>query len=111
MLAVYFALSSSVLILYSNKKTGVKKIAIDNQGIHIDENSFSYQELKSFWIAYDPGEEKELSIEPQKWYLPYVKLGLENQNPLEIRAHLINFIPEREHQKTLADLINKELGL
>ena len=109
--AIFLILSSVVLIIYSNKEPEILDISIDGSGIQVGNNSFLYKELKSFWIDYRPGENKELSVEPKKWYLPYVKVPLENKSPLHVRAHLINFLPEKEHEETLADLIVKKIGL
>ena len=109
--AVFLILSSVVLILYATKKPQIKTIAIDRDGIHMGENSFLYEELKSFWIDYRPGQDKELSLESKKWYLPYVKISLEDRNPIEIRSWLMSFIPEKKHEKSVADLVNKRIGL
>ena len=109
--AIFLILSSLVLILYATKKPEIKDIMIDDNGIHVGENSFLYEELKSFWIDYHPGQDKELSLESKKWYLPHVKVSLENKNPIEIRSWLVSFIPEREHEKSIVDLIGKKIGL
>jgi|SRR3989338_52048 len=109
--AVFLIMSSLVLILYANKRPEINKIIIDDYGIRVGGNSFLFSELRSFWIEYMPGENKELSLESKKWYLPYVKVSLENQNPLEIRSWLVSFLPEREHEKSLVDLISRRIGL
>ena len=109
--AVFLIMSSLVLILYANKKPEINKIVLNASGVKVGENDFHFQDLKSFWIEYEPGQNKELSLEAKKWYLPYVKVSLENQNPLEIRSWLMSFLPEREHTKTLVDLISKRIGL
>jgi len=109
--AIFLLLSSFVLIIYSNKKPEIRTVSVDRRGVLIGDVGFEYKDLKSFWIDYEPGEDKELSLELKKWYIPYIKVALEDQNPLELRAHLINFIPEKEHEKSLADIISKKLGL
>ena len=109
--AVFLIMSSLVLILYANKKPELNKIIIDDYGIRVGENNFIFSELKSFWIDYSPGDSKELSLESKKWNHPYVKVSLEKQNPLEIRSWLISFLPEREHERSLVDLISKKIGL
>ena len=109
--SIFLIMASFVLFLSGNKKTKAKRIIIDNQGILVGENGFLYSELRSFWIDYSPDENKELSLQAKKWYIPYIKMSLENQNPLEIRARLINFIPEKEHERSIADIVSKKLGL
>ena len=88
----------------------VREVA-NELGISIDNQPYSYKELKSFWIEYALGDIKELSLESKKWYLPYIKISIENQNPMELRAMLSNFLPEKEHEVSLIDLFAQKLGM
>jgi hypothetical protein len=103
--------ASLVLILYGNQKPTISKITVNQTGILVDGNMYYYKDLKSFWIEYTPGGAKELSIESARWYMPYVKILLNEQNPIEVRSLVINFLPEQEHENSLADHIGKKLGL
>lgn len=109
--AILMIVSAMVLILYANKKPTKSQVAINELGITIDNRPFTYKELKSFWIEYAPGNVKELSLESKKWYLPYTKISIENQNPIELRTMLVNFLPEKEHEISLIDIVGKKLGL
>ena len=109
--AIFLILSSLVLILYANKRPAVSKIIVNPAGVTIDEHVYYYKELRSFWLDYDPHGLKELSLEARKWYMPYIKVSIENQNPVEIRSLMINFVAEREHEKSLVDLISRKIGL
>lgn len=109
--AIFLVLSSLVLILYSNKRSEISKITINQAGVAVGENLYYYKDLRSFWIHYDPGSIKELSLESKKWYMPYVKISIENNNPLDIRSLMINFLPEREHEHSLVDIIARKIGL
>ena len=108
---VSMIMSALVLILYTNKKSEMSQISINELGISIDNQPYSYKELKSFWIEYALGDIKELSLESKKWYLPYIKISIENQNPMELRAMLSNFLPEKEHEVSLIDLFAQKLGM
>ncbi|MBI2065285.1 MAG: hypothetical protein HYT62_04500 [Candidatus Yanofskybacteria bacterium] len=109
--AIFLLLSSLILILYSNKKPEISKITITQAGINIGKEIHYYDELRSFWIHYSPGMDKELSLEPKKWYVPYIKVSIADRNPLIIRSLLINFLPEKEHENSLVDIISKRIGL
>ena len=100
-----------MLILYANKKPTISKVVVNQAGVIIDGHSYHYKELKSFWLDYNPSGLKELSLEAKKWYMPYVKISIENQNPVELRSLMINFITEKEHEKSLVDLISRKIGL
>jgi len=109
--AIFLLLVSLVIILYSNKRPLDSKITINEAGIMVDGNAYYYKDLKSFWINYNPNNIKELSLESKKWYMPYIKILTEKQNPLEIRSFLISFLPEKEHENSLTDIISRKIGL
>ena len=109
--SIFLILSSLVLLLYSKQKPVISKITVDQSGIWVDDVMYPYKDLKSFWVEYDPGGAKELSLESVKWYMPYVKILLNKQNPVEIRSLVINFLPEKEHENSLVDHIGRKLGL
>lgn len=109
--SVFLMLSSLVLLLYSNQKPTTSKITVNQAGVLVDDMMYYYKDLKSFWIEYNPGGPKELSIESKKWYLPYVKVLLNEQNPLELRSLMVSFLPEKEHENSLADHVGRRLGL
>lgn len=109
--SVFLILASLVLLLYGKQKPTQSKIVIDQSGVSVDDIVYYYKDLKSFWIEYNPGGPKELSLESAKWYMPYVKVLLNEQNPIEVRSLVINFLPEKEHENSLVDLIGRRLGL
>ena len=111
LLAIFLMLSSLVLVLYANKKPDVYKIKVGQAGVSIGNRMYYYKELKSFWLDYNPHGPKELSLEARKWYLPHIKVSIEKEDPLELRSLMINFVPEKMHEKSLVDLIARKLGL
>jgi len=72
---------------------------------------YYYKELKSFWIDYNPNGSKELSLETRKWYLPYIKISIEEENPVGLRSFMIDFVPEKMHEPSLIDFISRKIGL
>jgi hypothetical protein len=109
--AIFLLLSSLVLILYSTRRPEMSKVVIDPRGILINDVFYFYKDFRSFWIHYYPGHLKELSLESKRWYMPYVKVSIENKNPIAIRSLLINFLPEKEHEHSLVDIIARKIGL
>lgn len=109
--SVFLILSSLVLLLYSKQKPTISRITVGQSGILVDDIMYYYKDLKSFWIEYNPGGPKELSLESAKWYMPYVKVLLNDQNPIELRSLIVNFLPEKEHENALVDHIGRRLGL
>lgn len=111
LLAVFLMLSSLVLILYANKKPDISKIKVDQAGVSINDKVYYYRELRSFWVDYNPGGQKELSLESRKWYLPHIKVSIEKEDPIELRSLMVNFVPERVHEQSLIDHIARKLGI
>jgi len=109
--SVFLILASLVLLLYGKQKPTISKITVGQSGISVDDIIYYYRDLKSFWIEYNPGGPKELSLESAKWYMPYVKVLLNDQNPVQVRSLVINFLPEKEHENSLVDHIGRRLGL
>lgn len=109
--SVFLILSSLVLFLYGRQKPVLSKITVDRSGISVNDIMYYHRDLKTFWIEYSPGGPKELSLESAKWYMPYIKILLNSQNPVEIRSFLINFLPEKEHEISLVEHIGRRLGL
>ena len=110
-MAIFLILASLVLILYSKKLPEISKISISQNGVAIGDKIYFYKDLRSFWIHYDPGEVKELSLELRKWHMPYLKILIEKENPVAIRSFLIKFLKEKEHENSLIDIISRKIGL
>ncbi len=109
--AIFLFLSSLVVVLYANKKPDISKIAVDQVGVLINDRRYYYKELRSFWLDYNPGGPKELSLESKKWYLPRIKVSIGNEDPIELRSLMVSFVPERVHEPSLIDYIAQKLGL
>ncbi len=109
--AIFLMLTSMMFIIYANKKPSISDITVDDSGVTVADAKYFYRDLKSFWIDYNPGGHKELSLESRKWYLPYIRVSIEDRDPLEIRSLMISFLAEKEHESSIVDLIAKRIGL
>lgn len=68
---------------------------IFEDGVQIGDNSFyQWKEIKNFWIIYEPPEVKNLYFEFQTGLRPSIAITLEDQNPIEIRNLLKEYIQE-----------------
>lgn len=109
--AIFFFLISVVMIVLAFKEKRATFWEITRHGITIDTAFFSFQDLKSFWIEYQPGRIKELSLKSKKWYHGYFKIPLNQENPLKIREMLLEFLLEERHEDTLVETISRKLGI
>ncbi len=109
---VFFALLGLVLLLNAKKKVNTGNFEINPAGVEIHGTFYSYSEIKSFWIEYDPVLGiKELSLQLKKWYMPYVKIPIEGQSPVQLRYVLLEFLPEVEHKDSIVEILSRKLEL
>src|SRR5258708_5273078 len=103
MFTFVLALGALVLALHSAKPHRPSAIGIHATGISIDGDHHRFSDMRSFWIHYYPPHIKELSVEFKKGLTHRIHIPLENQNPLEIRQVMVNYVPEKEHEPSLLD--------
>lgn len=102
---------ATVGLLFSRQERKARRILIDKGGISIDKEKYLYRNIKSFWIHYSPGGIKELSIETKKLLSSYLIVPLEGTHPVDLRKFLVKYIPEKEHEPSLIDMISRRLGV
>lgn len=107
--ALLIILSYFSLSIYAVKKPKNLKLAITSRGIRIDKTLYEYDNLRSFWIFYNPPHHKELSIRSRKTVMPYIKIPLGEINPAEVRKYLVKYIPEKKQEESLIDNIARNL--
>ncbi len=109
---VFFGLLGVMILVQAKRKPTTGQVKIGASGIKINSQIHEYRDLKSFWVDYQPHQGiKELSLQSKRWYMPYIKIPIGDQNPVKIRAILIQYIPEAEHEDTLGDTLARKLGL
>lgn len=106
---VSFALMGLVIFLFALRKPRQVKFAITSKGIMVNERLYRFDDLKSFWIFYDPPEIKKISFESKKTLKPYIIIPLAEQNPVEVRKILVKFLPEIEQEESVIDVLARRL--
>jgi hypothetical protein len=107
---IVIILAFFVFYIYANKEPRIVKFKINEKGIEIDKKLHDFDSLRSFWIFYNPPEQKELSLRSRKTFLPYVRISLGDKNPNEIRKFLLKFLPERRHRESIVDIWMRRTG-
>jgi hypothetical protein len=107
--AIVIILSVFSLYIWSQKEPRKYKFKINPKGITIGKNTYSYDNLKSFWIFYDPPKIKYLSVESKKIIMPRIVIPIGEEDPNKIRELLIKFLPEKEQEESLTDVLGRHL--
>jgi hypothetical protein len=93
------------ILIYAVRKPVVVDISISGEGVRVADRLFLYENLKSFWIFYRPGDMKILSIESGRALIPHIHIPLGSMNPVDVRALLLEFLPEKAQEESLSDSI------
>jgi len=107
--ALLIGLSYFSVIIFALKKPHNIHLAITPKGLKIDKTLYAFDNLRSFWIFYEPPLIKELSVRSKKMIMPYIKIPLGEQNPVEIRRLLLKYLPEKKHKESLIDNLSRQL--
>ena len=96
-------IAAFIVYFYAIKEPRKIKFSISGKGVQIDNQIYEWEDLKSFWVFYRPPEVKEISIRSKKLLMPYLKIPLGGQNPVDVRKLLLKFLPERKHKESMID--------
>lgn len=95
-----------IFMLPSQKKE--QYFTILKRGVGIGNEVFPWENLESFWIFEDP---PELYIKNKKMFPSYLTLPLNKQDIGRVKNILLNYLPEKETERSINDIISKKLGL
>ncbi len=109
--AILFFLVALIVLIFCFKEKRALAWEITRHGVAIAGSFFPYQDLKSFWIEYQPSHIKEISLRSKKWYQGYLKIPLNQEDPLKVREILLEFLPEERHEDSLVETISRKLGM
>jgi len=103
LMALVFVLIAVTVYLFAQKEPKKINFAITKAGIKIQDQIYSYDDLESFWIFYDPPRVKKLSLKSKKVLMPYISMPLDKQNPVKLRKILLEFLPEKEQEESILE--------
>ena len=87
-------LSSIIMLLVGSQEPRDVLVQIGNNGIVVDGKLHLFQDINSFAIVYQPPIAKLLYIEPKSAISQRIRLELFDQDPIELRSHLRQFLQE-----------------
>ncbi len=108
--AVFVALAYGVLLLYGFREPRMISCRIAKEGVAIGRKKYGYGDFESFCL-FTGGTPHELSLAVKSGLLPFIRMPLTNVSSEEVRATLLQFLPEKEHQEAASDQIARTLGL
>ncbi|MEK7615906.1 MAG: hypothetical protein AAB420_01720 [Patescibacteria group bacterium] len=110
--AILFVLMAVMTLIHIRKPVDIVDIEVSPLSVVVGGKTYRTEDITSFWIDYVPESDlKELSLHMKKWTSPYVKIQLGDQDPVQVRAILIELLPEVRHEGTLIHAFVRRLGL
>ncbi len=107
--ALIIILAAFSVFVWSQKEPQRIQFSLTPKGVAIGKTIYSFDNLESFWIFYNPPEIKYLSIISKKLFMPKIAIPIGNEDPDEIREILIEFLPEKEQHESLIDVLGRHL--
>ena len=102
-----------ILFLQSQQHPIEVPFLITNVGVVVSDRFYSYSELKEFYIIYQPPAIKTLYIETGSVWHPRLHIPLYDQNPVEVRHTLQNYLIENieKEDEPLSDRLSRNWGI
>lgn len=92
--AIILFLIGSVIFIHERRHPEMIEFLILETGIVFGNKFYPYKELTSFWIVYEPPTVKLLYFGLPKAMRKELPIHLENQNPVDIRRILLDYLSE-----------------
>ena len=91
---ILIVLATALYWILENSKVKELDFTITYDGIFLANKFIDFADLKNFYIIYQPPQTKNLYLQYKNNFRPYIQIPLLNQNPVEIRKILLQFLPE-----------------
>ncbi len=110
-MAIVFVLIGIVAYMQLNKEPRILDFRIVPKGVLAGNEIYEFENMRSFWIFYDPKYKKIISLHTKNYLTPFVHIPVENEDPVEIRRILLKYIPEIKQEHNFAEILERFLGV
>lgn len=110
-MAITFILIGVVGYLYLQKDPRTLDFTISYKGVSAGRELYDFDNIESFWIFYDPPHTKTISLHTKASFMPFVHIPLADEDPLEVREALLQFIPEEKQETGFVDALERFLHI
>ena len=110
-MAITFVLIGVVGYIFANKQPRIIDFAITHDGVIAGRDLYEFDNVKSFWIFYEPGNIKVVSLHMKNKLMPFVHIPVHDQDPVAIREILLEYIPEEKQDPSIVDTFERLLGI
>ena len=105
-----FLLLFLMLMFVARAKPRQIEVTLSGRGIKLNETIVPYQQIKSFWLVYEPDQVKTLNFETTAYLNRFLTVQLADQDPVAVREYLLDFLPEDlDREERVIDRISRTL--
>lgn len=106
---IFIIVAAGALVVRASKPPKIAHFEINDRGIVVDNILYPFLTLESFWIdAHD--RPAKILVKSGKFFMPYISVPIEEVDPEEVRAILLQYIAETEHVEPVTQKILERLG-
>ena len=110
-MAITFVLIGIVAYMHINREPRNMDFRLVPEGILVGEKElYHFDDARSFWIFYDPGYKKVISLHTTSYLTPFVHIPVHNEDPVEIRNFLLKHLPEVKQEYGPIEILERLLG-
>lgn len=109
-MAITFILIGLVGFIHLQKEPRILDFAVTNEGVIAGNEIYEFKEVRSFWIFYEP-HIQVLSLRMTGKVMPFIHIPIHEEDPVEIRELLLQFIPEVRQEPSLVDNLERLLRI
>jgi hypothetical protein len=110
-MAIVFILIGVIFYIHLHKDPKIINFAIATEGVIAGDEIFEFDQIRSFWIFYDPPNKKYISLHTRGRLVPFIHITLDNHDPVELRSILIKYIPEIKQEPGMVDVLERFLRI
>lgn len=110
-MAITFVLIGVVGYIFINRDPQIIDFAVTRDGIIAGREMYDFDAVKSFWIFYEPHDIKVVSLHTKSTLMPYAHIPIHDEDPVEIRRVLLEYIPEVKQDPSLVDTFERLIGI
>jgi len=110
-MAITFILIGIVGYIHLQKKPRVLDFTISRDGVSAGNEIYEFDQIKSFWIFYEPPHTRILSLHTKGSLIPFVHIPIHQEDPSKIRKALLRSILEKKQSFTIVDTLERLLHI
>jgi len=110
-MSITFILIGVVGYMYIGKEPRILDFMVTEDGVVAGKEIFKYERIKSFWIFYEPGDIKVISLHIESLLTPYVHIPIHDEDPVVIREVLLRNVEEIKQEHNVVDTLERLLRI